>query len=54
MARSAHMSAWSERPERTIQLASDVAARAPISDSVAGSWLCHAANRRSSASSDPV
>jgi hypothetical protein len=48
------MSAWSERPEMTIQFASDVAARAPISASVPGSWLSHAANRRFSASSDPV
>ena len=53
-ARSAHMSAWSERPEMTIQFASDVAARAPISDSVPGSWLSHAASRRFSASADPV
>ena len=32
------MSAWSGRPESTIQLVSEVAARAPISDSDAGSW----------------
>ena len=38
----------------TIQFASDVAARVPISDSVPGSWLSHAANRRFWASADPV
>ena len=38
----------------TIQLVREVAARAPISPSVAGSWACHAASRRPSALGDPV
>ena len=52
-ARSAHISAWSGRPDITIQFASDVAARAPISASTAGSCACHAASKRSSALGDP-
>ena len=38
----------------TIQLANDVAARAPISRSPSGSWACHAASKRPSALGEPV
>ena len=53
-ARSAHMRAWSGRPQMTIQLAMDVAARAPISRSVFGSCASHTASNRRSALGDPV
>src|ERR1035438_10420560 len=53
-ARSAQVIAGPGRPDRTIQLVRDVAARAPTSRSVCGSWACHAASKRPSALGDPV
>ena len=53
-ARAAHSSPCAGRPVTAIKLASDVAARAPISVSVTRSCASHAASRRCSAVGDPV
>ena len=53
-ARSAQITPSSGRPEMTIQLAREVAARAPMFGSLSGLCADQAATRRSSVFGDPV